>query len=706
MYSRLWCAIMIALCTPTPVVAKAAVAIDDRAAVLDEIEVRARQPAKLERVAAAGSRLQLSGKDTPASITVLSQADLRQKGEITPLEALENAPGIAPAYAFGVLNISGRGFSGVQNSPALFDGVRYPGFQITPRLLLNYAQVEVLRGPAGLAAGQGSVAGAINYVPRRALHSDTIDQTQLYLAFGRFGTTTAAAGTGGKIGNSPFAFRIDAAYQGSDQRGSYGYANDTAFAFQHISAELAWQASDQLELALSAEHFADDAEGYFGSPLINGRLDERLRETNFNILNDRLDMRVNWLRARLNWQINDALALRVQGFGNDEQRDWRNTEAYTADPVTQTVSRADYLEVTHQQELEGAFAELSFTQPLFGLAHRGVIGFQLDRNNHDRLNNSPFRFSDRVALFSPIRGSFRSLDPYGLRTATEIDQRAVFIESALELSPKLKLISGLRHDRAEVDSFNALSSVRFDKRYSTSSGRVGLVYAFNDELNLYGSYATSSEPPAQITTLGQANAAFDLTEAKQLEIGIKQVFERGEWSAALYDLRRTNILSRDPLDPNRLIQVGEQAARGLELEGQFELADAWRLQIATAILDAQFKRFDERVGSQVISRRGNVPVDVPERLASIGLNWQLNAKIDLGLTARTLGRRAANTANTLFLPGYATIDAGLRWRTEFGQFGARVRNIGDRFFATRSYGANQFMVGEPRLFELSWQRSF
>jgi hypothetical protein len=40
-------------------------------------------------------------------------------------------------------------------------------------------------------------------------------------------------------------------------------------------------------------------------------------------------------------------------------------------------------------------------------------------------------------------------------------------------------------------------------------------------------------------------------------------------------------------------------------------------------------------------------------------------------------------------------------------FGLRVRNVDDRFFATRSYnGANQFMIGEPRITEISWQREF
>jgi iron complex outermembrane receptor protein len=59
-----------------------------------------------------------------------------------------------------VINISGRGFSGAFNSPILFDGVRYPGWQVTPRLTLSYQQVEALRGPAALTAGQVGSAEA------------------------------------------------------------------------------------------------------------------------------------------------------------------------------------------------------------------------------------------------------------------------------------------------------------------------------------------------------------------------------------------------------------------------------------------------------------------------------------------------------------------------------------------------------------------
>lgn len=145
----------------------------------------------------------------------------------------------------------------------------------------------------------------------------------------------------------------------------------------------------------------------------------------------------------------------------------------------------------------------------------------------------------------------------------------------------------------------------------------------------------------------------------------------------------------------------------MELSAQLELVDSLSLDLSAAALRAEFNKFNERVGTTVVLRRGNLPSDVPERLASATLNWQASDSIELSLGARGLGRRAGNTANTVFLPGYATMDVGLRYGTDIRQFGVRVRNLDDRVFATRSYnGANQFMIGELRIAEFSWQREF
>lgn len=698
--SRLSLALLAALALPLPAIAETA----SDARKLDAVEVEGRtQPGRsLHRKARAATRLDLSALEVPASVDVIDQATLRERGEVTAAEALENAPGLVPAMSFGVLNIAGRGFSGVFNSPTLYDGIRYPGWQVTPRVTLNYAQLEVLRGPAAITAGQGSIAGAINLVPRRA---DGKRETQVYLGLGRYATRTGAVGHGGSLPGDALRYRVDASYQAAN-RGSFGFAEHTGFDVFHLNGELALPVNEALTLSLAAEHYDDQAEGYFGTPLVNGRLDERLREINYNVENDYTNMRGSWLRARAEWSPDDANSARLIAFANHEDRGYRNTEVYTYQPTSGRVRRGDFLHIAHDQDLVGLYADFSHRHTLGSLPHQWVIGLQADRNDHDRYSDSPFRYTDLVDLIPADRGQYISLDPYGLRTATDIEQRSVFAESALDLSDRLKLVSGVRQDRSEVDSFNALSQMRFDKTYDATSWRTGLVWNVSESWVLYGSLATSTEPPAQITTLGLANAGFDLTDSDQIEIGAKGSASWGEWTLAAYDISRTNLLSRDPLDPNRLLQIGEQVAQGVEASLRLDLSERLRLEASGSVLDAEFARFDERVGTGLVSRAGNVPTAVPERMGTAWLHFQALDSLQLSLGARGVGRSPANTANTLWLPGYATVDLGARWESAAGTFGLRVRNVADRFYATRPYGASQFMTGEPRWFELTWQRVF
>ena len=697
-------AVALAAAAPLASLASPLPQADDAATKLDTVEVTAAAPTRLERKARTGTRLDLTVGETPASVDVIDQDALRRRLESTTVEALDNAPGVVGYYSFGTLNVSGRGFAGVFNSPVLFDGIRYPGWQIAPRSTLNYAQVEVLRGPAGLSAGQGSVGGAINLVPQRA---DGVDDTRVYAGFGRFGTWTLGAGHGGAIGDDAARYRVDATYQASDERGSYGYARDSSFLFRHVTAEIAVPLGETLVASLAIDRWRDDAEGYFGAPLINGRLDERLVDANFNVVDDRLDMDARWTRARLEWTPSQAFSGRLVAFWNDEQRYWRNTEAYTFQPATATVRRADYLETIHDQALRGALAEGAWMHTLFGLPHQLAFGVQADRNDHDRASNSPFRFTDIVPLFPASRGTFQSLDPFLPRTATDIAQRAGWLESRLDVADGWRVISGWRHDRTDVESLNRVTGARFDRRYVSNGARLGVTRALGRDGIVYASWASSSEPPAQITTLGLANARFDLTDARQWEVGLKQRLGRGDWTLALYDIERTNLLSRDPADPNQFQQIGEQGARGVEVSARLPLSEAWMLEGSAALLDAAFGRFDERVGTSLVSRRGNVPVNVPERVATAWLRWQATDAFSLAAGLRGVDRRPANTANTLWLPGYATLDLNANWRTGLGDVGLRVRNVADKAYATTAYNAgNQVMVGEPRWFEVVWQRRF
>jgi iron complex outermembrane receptor protein len=695
-------AVTLLLCTNLHAAPKPADAED--AQTLPAIAVEAPRLPALERPSGSGGRLGLSLRETPASIDVIDQDALRARGETTFVEAFDNVPGLSTGACFGVFCISARGFSSSLAFPLLFDGLRYPGLATTPRVTLNYERLEVLRGPASLLAGSGAVGGALNVVPYRA---DGRETTQLYAAWGRYGTYTLGVGRGGAVAGDRLRYRVDLAWQGSDERGSFGHAERTSFQFRHLTGEVALPLADTLTLTVGGEAYADDAEGYFGTPLVLGRIDESLREANYNVIDDRVDKRVRWGRARLDWTPSTSLRGSLQAWVNSEDRDWRNAEAYTFRPASGDVARTDWLQIHHDQGQRGALVDLVWDDTLFGLPHRLAGGIEAWHNDHTRTTNSPFRFTDVVALRDPVLGVFRSLDPFLPFVDTDVDQRSAFIESRLTLTRGVNLVTGFRYDDTDVDARALRTNTGFSKSYDARSWRAGLLWDVVDGGTLYASAAAATEPPTQIVTLTQANAPFDLTDSDQVEIGFKQTLARGEWTVALYDIARSNILTRDPVDPNLTQQIGEQSARGIEVSLGWSLTEAWRVDLAASVLDARFDDFNDRIGNTVVSREGLLPPDVPERVASAWLTWAPVDRWRIGLGTRHVGERTANNANTLFLPSYTVWDAHGSLDTDWGSFGLRVRNLGDKVYANRSYnGGNQAVLGEPRLFEVNWRYRF
>ena len=115
-----------ALCLPLTAAAQQQVNITGAA-------IRAAESLPLDLPATSGSRLGLTPMETPASVDILTREMLRERGDRTTQDALENAAGVAAGQCFGLTCFSMRGFSNNLSLPFLFDGLRYPGLAFSPR---------------------------------------------------------------------------------------------------------------------------------------------------------------------------------------------------------------------------------------------------------------------------------------------------------------------------------------------------------------------------------------------------------------------------------------------------------------------------------------------------------------------------------------------------------------------------------------------
>ena len=168
------------------------------------------------------------------------------------------------------------------------------------------------------------------------------------------------------------------------------------------------------------------------------------------------------------------------------------------------------------------------------------------------------------------------------------------------------------------------------------------------------------------------------------------------------------MLTRDPNNPSQNIQIGEQSSRGVEATLTLAFAEKWQLALNAAMLRARYDNFSESVSGAAVSRDGNVPTNVPERLANAWLSWDFMPSWTASSGLQYVGRRFADNANTLTLPAYTTIDLALKWQAgPDTTVTLRANNVFDKtYFATAYYNDTQWLVGPGREVLLSVNHRF
>jgi len=324
----------------------------------------------------------------------------------------------------------------------------------------------------------------------------------------------------------------------------------------------------------------------------------------------------------------------------------------------------------------------------------------------------------RTSVFDPTPGFYPN-DPAlfsgaGNQTdfTTKIPVYSVFAENAINLSPGWIALAGVRHeritvDRTVVDLAPGVARQEFSRTYSPTSWRLGTVYSITPTTQSYGQYSNAVAPVATILLISQANSRFPLTRGNAFEVGVKQsvLGDRAEWTLALYDIEQNNVTTRDPANPTVTTNVGKQSSRGVELAAAVRATRQLTFSGSLALVDA---RFDTLIEAGNANRAGNTPPNVPDRVANARMTYRFaGMPVEIGAGVRHIGAFYTNNSNTTKVNDVTLFDAFAGWRVGNGTLAVRVRNIGDRLWATWTGASqNQVILGEPRSFELSFQAAF
>lgn len=492
--------------------------------------------------------LPLTPIETPQTISVITQQQIRDQALISINDALDFAVGISKKdIDRGRSAISSRGFE-VQNFQ--LDGAPFVngnvGFGETSTAL--YERVDLVRGAAGLMHGAGDPSAVVNLIRKHADRGAFAGTVSLEAAsWDRFAGTVDvqsplnAAGTV-RVRAVAQAYRQDGFVDREKKKGLVLYGV--------LDADL----GERTKLSVGASYQRDDRDGVMWAQLPYWYTD---------------GTRTDWPRSRTtgtdwgHWNTTEitAFATLMHDLGGgwkvrgdlgyhkgleDSKLLWLDG---TPDRVTGLgVNSAGYWYKADPEQWHGS-VQANGTFALLGGTHDLSFGAMASYLDDGWTNRDPVAI-DPVGDFNRWDGTLAEPEwgaRYPLSGGGNTTQAAVYGTTRISLSDGLKLIGGGRVSSFKRNDEATPSSAGYSLTYKgVFTPYAGLVYAITDNLSAYASYTNIFKPQGNLRD--REGRLLDPLEGKSYEAGVKALLLDGKLlaTAAVYRIEQDNLAVPDP----------------------------------------------------------------------------------------------------------------------------------------------------------------
>jgi iron complex outermembrane receptor protein len=340
-------------------------------------------------------------------------------------------------------------------------------------------------------------------------------------------------------------------------------------------------------------------------------------------------------------------------------------------PTTSVYSGADEASKQYavQAEISGKFATGRYSHTLltgidYGYLEQGGAGSPVSTLTLDLFN------PNYVSALVPTSPS----GPYHQAQGKDL---GIYVQDLIEIAPQWKLHLGLRADR--LDNRELLGGAEVASGSETAvSPRIGLVWQPIERTSLFADWSRSHAPNV---AHGVSSSTYDAEVGQQVELGVKHelIKNRLNSTLAVFDLKRSNILTSDPSDPTRQVLSGKQASRGIEFDVAGTITPAWKVIAAYTYTDAEVK---SDTNLPVGDRLSNVPRHHASGWTTYEFQEASLKGLGIGAGLYYVGQREANLPNTYKLPGYARADAAVYYRSGPWRTQLNLVNLFDRRYYT------------------------
>ncbi|WP_149958206.1 TonB-dependent siderophore receptor [Acinetobacter pittii] len=623
---------------------------------LATIKIKAQQAAdqayKVDSSSSA-TRSEVALKDTPQSVSVVTQKVIEDIGATRLIEALDLAGGVTRANNFGGQGLTGFNLRGFTSGEFYRNG--FPinrGYPNTPDSN-TIERVDVLRGPSSSLYGRGDPGGTFNLISKTPKSEQ---QTTLGAQLSSEGLYRTTVDTTGTIPNTEnIGYRLNVIAEGGDS-----YRDHVESKRYGIAPVIQWQASDATKVTFEADilrnqHPLDRGQTrYAGQKSFNSSPETYLWET--GKYNNRLYNDNNMTQLRVehdlgnDWKLNAGVQYlngKLHGYA---------VEANGIQDDGETLNRNyNYRELKWQDT--DAQINLTGNFQLLGLAHTLVTGLEYENYDYKsyiirsdaKSNNYP------INIYDPVLGQpLPELKNITTHDRENLKTTALFVQDQIDLNERLSALVGLRFEHYEHDYKNLLpNTANWNTSHDAFIPRLGLVFKARDDLSIYSNAAKSFKPNTGASRNGEG---FDPEEGMAYELGFKwQALDNMlSVDSAIFYAKKENVLTLDPVDSAYKVAAGEVRSQGIELNVAGQITPAWKIIGGYAYTDAEVSKDNTLKKGTALA---NIPKNSFNLLNIYEFQDGLLQGLGLGINQKYIDKRAGQTANSTYtMKGYAVTD--------------------------------------------------
>lgn len=615
----------------------------------------------------------------------LDRAILDDYGVRRLADALELVSGISQQNNLGGLrdNYAIRGFLGTPDTGAEYfvDGfLANRGFG-PPRDPANVERIEVLKGPVGAVFGSVDPAGVVNVVTKKP-------------QFRTGGSFTASAGSFDtyrlegdveSLLDPSLAIRLVGAIENSD-----GFRDYVDLRRRLFAPSVSWRPAEGTTLTYQGEYIEFRSPFDRGIPAIGDDAEAVPRDRFVGEPGDGRVASTNWRHElTLEQALGGGWSLVGGGAYRNASIYGYSSEASTLLPDG-TVRRQRRLRDWNLTDWS-ARVEVRGTVEAFG-THRPSVGatfYDLDFDTYQERFRPTAADPYPINVFDPVYGG--TAGPLVPFTVTNERRRAValYAQDMWEATDTLSVVGGIRYEHLDQRIDNLRTGQLSRLKRDPVEFRAGIRYRPDPRFAFHANWGEGFRPNSSV---GREGNAFAPETGKGYEVGAKLVLPAFRAGLSWFSVSKRNILATDPVDVNFLATVGRIRSRGIELDGEIDLAPGVRLIGNYAYTDAEAR--DPAFASADV-------LNVPRHSGTLQLFATLpvaGRDLDLSAGGTYVGPRAAALdGGDLRLDGYLKAKASAAYPlTDRITARIEVDNLFDQTYAQSSYSALWIYPGAPR----------